>query len=305
MEIENRLRNKLNQNFALVHNKNQNLNLKSERELPLTSDEYSKRYKFIFSWRKNQSTNNKSECEVWEQFDENNQKHLKKAYLDYLLNQKNCKIRLLPPLNKYMFHFDWNQVYNELENSLFMIKIERFDFDSSNELHNSEKLASNFKSPKSNSDKLSLKKQLSDEYDILNFIDSESNYLNFNEYDEFKFFWNSKSDDNQSDFWQSYSDNNQLYLNDKYREFCLDKNKDNIMLLNKYLINFMNLFQYDISNNNIYKIKIKKIRLHFFWKSNKDPWDKNQESSWAPYDLENQYILKNAYHDFLKDNSKN
>jgi len=43
----------------------------------------------------------------------------------------------------------------------------------------------------------------------------------------------------------------------------------------------------------------------FFWKANDDPWDLKEKSTWAPYDYEDQYVLKQAYNKYLEDKNQN
>jgi len=65
------------------------------------------------------------------------------------------------------------------------------------------------------------------------------------------------------------------------------------------------MIQYSYLNlSQINPIKLEKIKFRFFWKSNIDPWDLNQEALWSPYDLKDEFIIRKAYHDFLNDKSK-
>ncbi len=41
--------------------------------------------------------------------------------------------------------------------------------------------------------------------------------------------------------------------------------------------------------------------IQFFWKSDKDPFNNNEEPEWSPYDLQYQKVLKDLYEKYLGD----
>jgi len=137
---------------------------------------------------------------------------------------------------------------------------------------------------------------------------------------KYTFFWQSNSDpynENQIKTWNLFDQNNQINLNSNYEKFCKDSTNYCYPLLyplSNYKINFKKMHQiHQIDTFRIRPIKIENFNKNsssepdyedeflFFWKTNDDPFNFNEKPKWAPYDEEDQYILKQTYLKYLSD----
>lgn len=137
--------------------------------------------------------------------------------------------------------------------------------------------------------------------------------------EKFIFLWKSNKNPfskTEKEEWIIYSPEDQYSIENAYQDFLKNNEIKNFFLnkpLNKYTINFNKevLMQYKLNEPNrkrpvkrqlidnflLYKSLITdedKENL-FFWNSKKDPFSKNQENIWTPYDLEDQIILLEEY----------
>jgi len=125
----------------------------------------------------------------------------------------------------------------------------------------------------------------------------------------------------QIQIWDEFDLANQSYLNLKYEIYKKDSNDYCFTLLypfNNYDIDFKKMHQiHRIDTCKIIPIKLELIEKNilidnqyseedflFFWKANNDPWDQKEKTVWAPYDEEDQYILTEAYKNFIADKFK-
>jgi len=147
---------------------------------------------------------------------------------------------------------------------------------------------------------------------------------NTNTNKKYIFYWQSNFDPydhNHILIWEEYDQTNQDHLNLKYEQFCNNSNNFCFSLLhplNNYDIDFGKMQQ--IHRIETYKIRpIKKEDYNkqssvsqmkseedflFFWKENENPWDIKDKPKGAPYDLEDQFIIEQAFEEFLVDKSK-
>jgi len=262
--------------------------------------------KFKFYWKSNQNPDDKIKESLWEPYDDKNQNLLNQEFLN-LLNNQNTKIfRLLPPAHDYEIDLKNMQQYSILDsNKIRKIKVEQ-------QPETSSVNAQNFQKP------------FLDKINLINLsenIKEKKADLESNENLQYKFFWKSNNDPynkQEAEKWEPYDQNNQIQLNQDYFIFKKNENQANFNLkspANNYGINFKTMFQYSLTDQNKQrKIKIenqinkkysedKEEEILFFWKSNSDPWNKNIEDIWTPYDMEDELILKNAYEKFLINNS--
>jgi len=143
------------------------------------------------------------------------------------------------------------------------------------------------------------------------------------------FYWNEKSSDEKNyNKWSPYGSDNQKLLNLKYqsyrksnsqaiadligdfdslyvdfdRKMQISKNKQDLRAIKIVVTSkIQDNNQINQSSNTLYKDD----EIVFFWKSNKDPFDKNEEPEWSPYDLEDQKVLKDQFEIYLNDYSQN
>jgi len=159
----------------------------------------------------------------------------------------------------------------------------------------------------------------------MNISSGKSNLKQENETSlKFKFLWQSNSNpysSSQIPTWETYDEKNQQHLNQVYDLYCKDKKNFTFMLKapsNLYSVNFKEMYQFysldknrkrpikveNLLNNTISDKNLNEDEIYFFWKSNEDPWDINQDSIWSPYDMEDELLLRIAYKEYLKDLSK-
>jgi len=146
----------------------------------------------------------------------------------------------------------------------------------------------------------------------------------------------------ESEIWELYDLNNQKHIKSAYLNYLQNPNKVKVKLLSpldNFQIDFQLMHVYSWLESRFFMIKIEKIRngscnhlvsknhklnqkfsinnyqqsqlleqdteqFKLYWKSNHDPFDINQVTTWNAYDKTNQLYLNQKYKIFCEDNNE-